>query len=77
VGYYARRAKVPIELALAPDDASVPESFSIAIAVRGDEGALRDDISAVLARDRARIDAVLTEYDVPLQALGGPGAEEK
>jgi ABC-type amino acid transport substrate-binding protein len=43
VGYYARRATVPIDLSLAPDETSAPESFSIAIAVRDDESELRDD----------------------------------
>jgi mxaJ protein len=75
-GYYARRAKVPIELAPAPDDGSVPESFAIAIAVR-DEPVLRDDINTALARGRSRIDAVLTEYGVPLQELRTAPVEEK
>ncbi|HEX4524492.1 MAG TPA: quinoprotein dehydrogenase-associated putative ABC transporter substrate-binding protein [Casimicrobiaceae bacterium] len=75
--YYARRAKVPIELALAPDDDSAPESFAIAIAVRDDERALRDDIDTALVRDRSRIDAVLIEYGVPLQALDGTAAAER
>ncbi|HEY2864478.1 MAG TPA: quinoprotein dehydrogenase-associated putative ABC transporter substrate-binding protein [Casimicrobiaceae bacterium] len=77
VGYYAQRAKIPMELALAPDDASMPESFSIAIAVRDGERSLRDDIDAALARDRSRIDAVLAEYGVPLQALRDTVAQEK
>jgi mxaJ protein len=76
-GYYARRASVPIELALAPDDGSVPESFTIAIAVRDDERVLRDDIDIALARDRAGIDAVLREYGVPLRALRGMAVDGK
>jgi mxaJ protein len=76
-GYYARRAKVPIELAPAPDDGSVPESFAIAIAVRDDERVLRDDINTALARGRSRIDAVLTEYGVPLQELRTAPVDEK
>jgi mxaJ protein len=75
-GYYARRARVPIELALAPDETSAPESFAIAIAVRDDEGALRDDINTALAHDRSRIDAILTEYGVPLRALRETAAEK-
>ena len=69
VGYYARRAKVPLDLALAPDETSAPESFSIAIAVRDDESELRDDLNATLDRERPRIDAVLAEYGVPLLPL--------
>jgi hypothetical protein len=66
---------VPIELALAPDAGSEPESFAIAIAVRDDERALRDDLNTAIARDRSRIDAVLSAYGVPLQALERTGAE--
>lgn len=77
LGYYARRAEVPIDLVLAPEDASVPESFAIAIAVRDDERALRDEINAALDRDRSRIDAILAQYGVPLLPLRGTVAEAK
>ena len=76
-GYYLRRAEVPIALVLAPEDASVPESFAIAIAVRDDERALRDEIKAALERDRSRIDAILAQYGVPLLPLRGTVAEAK
>ena len=66
MGYYALRAKVPTTVALAPDETSAPESFSIAIAVRDDESELRDALNATLDRERRRIEAVLTEYGVPL-----------
>jgi mxaJ protein len=69
LGYYARWAKVPMDLVPAPDETSEPESFSIAIAVRADESELRDDLNATLARERHRIDAVLAEYGVPLLPL--------
>ncbi len=69
VGYYARRTKVPLDLVLARDETSAVESFSIAIAVRDDESELRDELSAALTRGRARIDAVLAEYGVPLLPL--------
>jgi mxaJ protein len=77
VGYYARRAGVPIDLALAPDEISAPESFSIAIAVRDDESELRDDLNAALDRERSRIDAVLVEYGVPLLPLRPTTAVQK
>ena len=77
VGYYARRAKVPIDVALAPDETSAPESFSIAIAVRDDESELRDDLNATLDRERPRIDAVLAEYGVPLLPLRRTTAGQK
>lgn len=77
MGYYARRAKIPITLALAPDETSAPESFSIAIAVRDDESDLRDDLSVAVDRERSRIDAVLTEYGVPLLPLRRAMAGQK
>lgn len=77
VGYYARRARVPIELALAPDEMAAPESFAIAIAVRDDEPGLRDELNATLVRERSRIDAVLAEYGVPLLPLGLTTSEQK
>jgi mxaJ protein len=77
MGYYARRAKVPIDLALAQDETSAPESFSIAIAVRDDEPGLRDELNAALDRERPRIDAVLAEYGVPLLPLGRTTAGRK
>jgi len=69
VGYYARRSTVRLDVALAPDERAASESFPIAIAVRDDAPALRDDLNAALARDRGRIDAVLAEYGVPLLPL--------
>ena len=69
VGYYAQRAKVPLDLALATEDASVPESFAIAIGVRDDESELRDELDAALGRERPRIDAILAQYGVPLLPL--------
>ena len=55
----------------------MPESFAIAIAVRDDERALRDEINAALERDRSRIDAILAQYGVPLLPLRGTVAEAK
>ena len=77
VVYYARRAKVPMDLALAPDEPSGPESFSIAIAVRDDASDLRDGLDAALARERPRIDAILMEYGVPLLPLPRTTAGQK
>ena len=77
MGYYARSAEVPIDLAPAADDASLPESFAIALAVRDDESALREEINAVLRRDRSRIDAILAQSGVPLLPLPDTVAEAK
>ena len=77
VAYYARRAKVPVDIALVPGETSAPASFAIAIAVRADAGALRDDLNGALDRTRPRIDAVLAAYSVPLLPLHRPtGAQQ-
>lgn len=69
IGYFARHAKIPLVVAPAPDDILAPGSFSIAIAVGEDERELRDDLNALLDRQRATIDAVLTVYGVPMLPL--------
>ena len=67
-GYYAAQASVPLALAPAsapPSVASMPFEFSLVVAVRKSDEALRNDIDAALARRRADIDAVLAAYHVP------------
>ena len=66
-GYFALRSAVPLQLsdAKAPDAAKAPFEFSIAMAVRPQDGALRDALDAAIEHRRAEIDAVLTEFGVP------------
>jgi len=77
MGYFARYAKIPMVVALAPDDAEAPESFAIAIAVREDEGELRDALNATLDRERPRIDAVLMAYGVPMLPMREPAGGQQ
>jgi mxaJ protein len=77
MGYYAQRARVPIDFTLAPDETASPESFSIAVAVRDDDRDLREDLNAALDREQPRIDAVLAEYGVPLLPLRRTAATKK
>lgn len=65
-GYYAQRSAVGLSVALVPEGAEGPTSFSIAIGVRHGEDDLRDAIDAVLLRDREPIDALLHDYGIPL-----------
>lgn len=69
-GYFARRAKPPLELQPITDTAftAVPFTFSIAMGVRNGDVAFRDDIQAAIDRRQADIRKVLLDYDVPLVA---------
>jgi mxaJ protein len=71
-GYFARRAAVPMEIAVAhaPADLKAPFEFSIAIGVARGNAALRDELDAVLRHRRNDIDAVLAQYAVPRTDLG-------
>ena len=67
-GYFAARASLPLELRVVRPPAklvSVPFEFDIAMGVRRDDVALRDELNAILERRRSDIDAILAEYSVP------------
>jgi mxaJ protein len=67
-GYFARHARVPMRVVpVSPqiDLPFLPFVFDISMGVRRDAPALRDEIDAVLQRERTAIDAILTEYGVP------------
>jgi mxaJ protein len=68
-GYFARRARVPLDVTpVLPerDGPSLPFVFDIAMAVRRRDAALHDALDAVLARRGAEIRAILKRFDVPL-----------
>jgi mxaJ protein len=69
-GWFARRAKVPLEVApvQAPPGSKMPFEFAIAMGVRKGDTALRDRLDEVLVRRRADIEAILDEYAVPRAA---------
>jgi len=65
-GYFARREKVRLSLApAAAGDPGIPSQFSIAIAVRPGDAALRDQLNLLLRRHHAEIDGILRQYRVP------------
>jgi quinoprotein dehydrogenase-associated probable ABC transporter substrate-binding protein len=66
-GYFAKKQSVPLEVVpVSPAaDPNLPFTFSIAMGVRKNDKALRDEIDSVLHRKRAQIDAILDEYGVP------------
>lgn len=69
-GWFARRAKVALELApvAAPAGLAMPFEYAIAMGVRKGDTALRDRLDEVLARRKADIDAILDQYAVPRAA---------
>jgi len=65
-GYFVKRARTPLAMSLATGRHEPgPLSFAIAMAVRRDDTALRDELNAVLDRSGDRIRAILAEFDVP------------
>ena len=76
-GYFATRSTTPLELRVARSPASRADlafEFDIAMGVRRDDRALRDELDAIIARRRADIDAILAAFAVPRTDLSwGPG----
>jgi mxaJ protein len=67
-GYFASREAVPLKVSPvrpAFDGPRLPMVFDISMAVRKDDHVLHREVDAALARRRADIDAILTEYGVP------------
>jgi quinoprotein dehydrogenase-associated probable ABC transporter substrate-binding protein len=67
-GYYARRAAAPLDVvpvSPAMDLAFLPMVYDIAIGVRHEDTALRDEIQSILDRRRAEIEKILDEFGVP------------
>lgn len=63
-GYFVRRARVPMAMSVARGETDF--EFSIAMAVRDGDTALRDELDAALLRSREKIRRILAEYDVPI-----------
>jgi mxaJ protein len=64
-GYFARQARARLAVTPIAPAAPTTESFAIGIGVRRDEGALRDQLAAALARVQPQVDAILDAYAVP------------
>jgi quinoprotein dehydrogenase-associated probable ABC transporter substrate-binding protein len=67
-GYFAKRSTTPLDMRIAHPQvgsAGVPFEFEIAMGVRRDDTALRDELDAIIDRLRADIDAILGAYSVP------------
>jgi len=68
-GFYARRAtNAPLQIAPvmpAIDPPGMQFAFSIAMGVRKDDAALRNELNAVLMAERVAIERILDDYGVP------------
>jgi len=67
-GYYAKRSSVPLEVVpVSPriDLPFLPLVYDIAIGVRPEDTALRDEIESILDRKQEEIGKILDEYGVP------------
>jgi mxaJ protein len=66
-GYFAKTARMPLELTpVAPSMfMGVPFSYDISLAVRKGNQALKESLDSVLARESAAIQTLLAEYGVP------------
>jgi mxaJ protein len=67
-GYFARRTTPALEIRLARVPVGldgIPFEFDIAMGVRRENRALRDELDAIIDRRRADIDAILAAYAVP------------
>jgi quinoprotein dehydrogenase-associated probable ABC transporter substrate-binding protein len=73
-GYFAKRAKVPLTVNLVEADSvsGIPFAFSMGMATRRRDRALRDSLQAVIDQHGPEIQRILKDYDVPLLPLPAP-----
>lgn len=72
-GYFAPRQNVPltiIPVSPVTDGPRLPMVFDIALGVRREDGATRDELNSVLNRHRPEVDALLASYGVPRLETG-------
>ena len=70
-GWFARHAKIALEVAPVkpPPGLPMPFEYAIAMGVRKGDTALRDRLDELLVRRKADIDAILDDYAVPRVGL--------
>jgi mxaJ protein len=71
-GYFARRSPVPLTVRPLPpfDGPQLPMVFDVSMGTRKSDGALRQEVEAVLTRHSADVKALLAAYGVPLVEAG-------
>ena len=76
-GYFAANSGVPMSVAAVTpwlDGPQLPMVFDVSMAVRKDDPALRRELDRAITRNRARIDAILAAFHVPVIATETPAA---
>lgn len=70
-GYFVKQSKVPLVMVPMQDDTltGLPMNFSISVATRRGERALRDSLQKFLDEKRPEITALLNQYGFPLEPL--------
>lgn len=76
-GYFAKQVKDhEVVVIPMPVDSGIKFDYEIAMGVRFGEKAWKDQINQLIETKQAEIDAILTEYGVPLLPLQAKGPEE-
>jgi ABC-type amino acid transport substrate-binding protein len=68
-GYFAKRQPVALEIVSVPPDPGLPRlpfAFDIALGVRKEDTALKQELEEVLQRRQVEIRSVLEDYGIPL-----------
>ncbi len=74
-GYFAtKRATVPMTVVPFPSDPAMHFDYSVAMGVRKDDAAWKQRLDEFLDKNRAAIQAILSEYGVPQLDLGARSA---
>jgi len=75
-GYFVKQSKVPLEMVPMQDDTltGLPMNFSISIATRRGERALRDSLQTFLNTKHSEITALLNQYGFPLEPMPADSA---
>jgi len=74
-GYFAHRSAMPLRVdPVIPsvDGGQWPMVYGISVGVRRENAALREQVDAILEREKPRLDALLRSYHVPLSPLSAP-----
>lgn len=66
-GFFAKRAKIPLEIrpVASPNDSILRFAFDVAVGVRKKDRKLKEDIDGVLSQHRQEIDRILEDYNIP------------
>ena len=65
-GYFARRSGLRIQPVSPRVDGGLPFVYEISMGVRHQDKALRDELNRAIDANRAKIDAILAEYGIPM-----------